>query len=106
MTKELEKAFAKIGRQEDSPNPIAVVKFFKPAVQGTCHATELYYVVKIDRPGEEPEIIEVEASKLKDSKSRTSTPVTLPFSRRIWAKVLEGWTIKFCKFLLHVCYFL
>ena len=67
MTKELEKAFAKIGRQEDCSDPIAVVKFFNPMGQGTWYATEMYYVIKRDRPGEEPEIIEVEASKLDES---------------------------------------
>lgn len=67
MTHELEKAFKKIGRQESVNDPIVVGKFFNPAGQGTWYATEMYYVIKRDRQGEEPEVIEVEASKLDES---------------------------------------
>ena len=66
-TKALEAEFKKIGRQESVNDPIVVAKFFNPAGQGTWYATEMYYVIKKDRPGEEPEIIEVEASKLDES---------------------------------------
>jgi hypothetical protein len=67
MTHELEKAFKKISRQESVNDPIVVAKFFNPTGQGTWYATEMYYVIKRDRPGKEPEIIEVEASKLNES---------------------------------------
>jgi hypothetical protein len=40
MTKALKKRFAKIGRQEDTRNPIIVAKFFNPTGAGTWYATE------------------------------------------------------------------
>lgn len=40
MTHELEKEFAKIGRQEGVNDPIVVAKFFNPAGAGTWLATE------------------------------------------------------------------
>jgi len=40
MTKEVENTFANIGSQEDSEDPIVVVKFFNPAGAGTWYATE------------------------------------------------------------------
>jgi hypothetical protein len=67
VTKALEAEFKKIGRQENVKDPIIVCKFFNPAGQGTWYATEMYYVMKKGRAGEEPEIIEVEASKLDES---------------------------------------
>ena len=40
MTKELEKRFAKIGRQEDVKDPLVIAKFFNPTGAGTWYATE------------------------------------------------------------------
>ena len=39
LTKELLARFAKLGRQEDSSDPIVVAKFFNPAGAGTWYAT-------------------------------------------------------------------
>ena len=39
LTKKLLARFAKIGRQEDSTDPIVVAKFFNPAGAGTWYAT-------------------------------------------------------------------
>jgi hypothetical protein len=40
LTKELLTRFAKLGRQEDSSDPIVVAKFFNPSGAGTWYATE------------------------------------------------------------------
>ncbi len=40
LTKELLARFAKLGRQEDSSDPIVVAKFFNPTDAGTWYATE------------------------------------------------------------------
>jgi len=40
LTKELEKRFKEIGRQEGKEDPIVVVKFFNPCGAGTWWATE------------------------------------------------------------------
>lgn len=40
LTKELLTRFAKLGRQEESTDPIVVAKFFNPAGAGTWYATE------------------------------------------------------------------
>jgi hypothetical protein len=40
LTKELLARFAKLGRQEDSADPIVVAKFFNPTGAGTWYATE------------------------------------------------------------------
>jgi hypothetical protein len=40
ITKELERRFAEIGRQEDVKDPIVVAKFFNPTGAGTWYATE------------------------------------------------------------------
>jgi len=40
LTKELLARFARLGRQEDSTDPIVVAKFFNPAGAGTWYATE------------------------------------------------------------------
>ncbi len=40
MTKELEKRFAKVGRQEDVKDPLVIAKFFNPCGAGTWYATE------------------------------------------------------------------
>lgn len=40
LTIELLDRFAKIGRQEDSSDPIVVAKFFNPTGAGTWYATE------------------------------------------------------------------
>lgn len=40
LTKELLARFAKLGRQEDSSDPVVVVKFFNPTGAGTWYATE------------------------------------------------------------------
>lgn len=40
MTKELEKRFAEVGRQEDVKDPVVIAKFFNPCGAGTWYATE------------------------------------------------------------------
>ena len=40
LTKGLLERFAKLGRQEDSSDPIVVAKFFNPTGAGTWYATE------------------------------------------------------------------
>ena len=40
MTKQLERRFASVGRQEDAEDPIVVAKFFNPTGAGTWYATE------------------------------------------------------------------
>lgn len=40
LTKELLARFAKLGRQENSSDPIVVAKFFNPCGAGTWYATE------------------------------------------------------------------
>jgi hypothetical protein len=42
MSKEIEREFKKIGRQEDVKDPIVVCKFFNPAGAGTWWATEYF----------------------------------------------------------------
>ncbi len=40
LTKGLLERFAKLGRQEDSSDPVVVAKFFNPTGAGTWYATE------------------------------------------------------------------
>ena len=40
LTKQLEKRFAQVGRQEGKEDPIVIAKFFNPAGAGTWYATE------------------------------------------------------------------
>ena len=40
MTKELEQPFAKVGSQENDPDPIFLAKFFNPTGAGTWYASE------------------------------------------------------------------
>lgn len=40
LTKELLKRFAKVGRQENSNDPLVIAKFFNPTGAGTWYATE------------------------------------------------------------------
>jgi hypothetical protein len=40
LTKELLNRFEKVGRQENSKDPIVIAKFFNPAGAGTWYATE------------------------------------------------------------------
>lgn len=40
MTRQLEKRFAQVGRQEDVEDPIVLAKFFNPTGAGTWYATE------------------------------------------------------------------
>lgn len=40
LTKELERRFAQVGRQEEKEDPIVIAKFFNPARAGTWLATE------------------------------------------------------------------
>jgi hypothetical protein len=46
MTKEIERKFKKIGRQENVKDPIVVAKFFNPAGAGTWWAIEAWYVLQ------------------------------------------------------------
>jgi len=64
MSKEIEKRFKKIGRQENIKDPIVVCKFFNPVGGGTWFATEMSYVVRRKGSDGKEEIIEVEASKM------------------------------------------
>ena len=68
ITKEIEGLFKKIGRQEKVDDPIVVVKFFNPTGPGTWYATELIYLIRRKAEGVESEIVEVEASKIDQSK--------------------------------------
>ena len=43
LTKELEKRFAKVGRQEKIKDPLVIVKFFNPMGRGYWFATEMWY---------------------------------------------------------------
>jgi len=47
LTKELEKRFKKVGRQENVKDPIVIAKFFNPQGAGTWFATEYDPVDKI-----------------------------------------------------------
>ena len=40
LTKDLLQRFEKVGRQEDSKDPLVIAKFFNPAGAGTWYATE------------------------------------------------------------------
>lgn len=40
LTKELQKRFAQVGRQEEVKDPIVIAKFFNPNGAGTWYATE------------------------------------------------------------------
>jgi len=42
LTQELIKRFAKVGRQENTADPIVVAKFFNPTGAGTWYATEYH----------------------------------------------------------------
>ncbi len=68
LTKEIENLFKKIGRQEKVDDPIVVVKFFNPTGPGTWFATELIYLIKRKGKDGEPEMCEVEASKIDEFK--------------------------------------
>jgi hypothetical protein len=64
ITKQIESLFKKIGNQEKVDDPVVVVKFFNPSGSGTWFATELIYLIKSKDENKEPEILEVEASKI------------------------------------------
>ncbi len=68
ITKQIESLFKKIGKQERADDPIVVVKFFNPTGPGTWYATELIYVIKSKDENKEPEILEVEGSKIDQFK--------------------------------------
>ena len=68
ITKQIESLFKKIGNQEKVDDPTVVVKFFNPSGSGTWYATELIYVINRKYKNKEPEILEVEASKIDQSK--------------------------------------
>jgi hypothetical protein len=42
LTKEIEKEFARVGKQDTIKDPIVVAKFFNPSGAGTWYATEWY----------------------------------------------------------------
>jgi hypothetical protein len=68
ITKEIEALFKKLGRQGKVDDPIVVVKFFNPTGPGTWYATELIYVISRRDENNEPETLEVEASKIDQFK--------------------------------------
>jgi hypothetical protein len=68
LTKEIEGLFKKLGRQGKVDDPIVVAKFFNPTGSGTWYATELIYVISRKDENNEPEILEVEASKMDQLK--------------------------------------
>ncbi len=68
ITKQIESLFKKFGRQEKADDPIVVAKFFNPTGAGTWYATELIYLIKRKGEDGEPEMCEVEASKIDEVK--------------------------------------
>jgi hypothetical protein len=66
LTKEIEALFKKIGRQEGNSDPTVVAHFFNPSGPGDWWATELYYVIRKERPVGEIEFIEVEAPETNE----------------------------------------
>jgi hypothetical protein len=68
ITKEIEGLFKKLGRQGNVDDPIVVAKFFNPTGAGTWYATELIYVISSRGESNEPETLEVEASKIDQFK--------------------------------------
>ena len=64
ITKEIENLFKKIGNQERVDDPIVVVKFFNPTGPGTWYASELIYLIRRKGEDGDPEMCEVEASKI------------------------------------------
>jgi hypothetical protein len=55
LTEEIIKTFEKVGRQEESKDPLVIVKFFNPTGAGTWYATEMYYRV-LPKEGYEDDI--------------------------------------------------
>jgi hypothetical protein len=68
ITKQIEGLFKKIGNQGKVDDPIVVAKFFNPSGSGTWYATELIYVISRRDENNEPEMLEIEASKIDQFK--------------------------------------
>lgn len=68
ITKQIESLFKKFGSQEKVDDPVVVVKFFNPTGVGTWYATELIYVISRREENNEPEMFEIEASKIDQFK--------------------------------------
>lgn len=68
ITRQIESLFKKIGNQEKVDDPIVVVKFFNPTGIGTWYATELIYMISRRDENNQLEMLEVEASKIDQSK--------------------------------------
>lgn len=69
MTEEIIKTFEKVGRQEESKDPLVIVKFFNPTGAGTWYATEMYYRV-LPKEGNEEDI------NAKDYKPKPEDEIT------------------------------
>ena len=69
LTQEIIKNFEKVGRQENSKDPLVIVKFFNPTGAGTWYATEMYYRV-LPKEGEENDI------NVKDYKAKDGDMIT------------------------------
>ena len=69
LTEEIIKTFEKVGRQEESIDPLVIVKFFNPTGAGTWYATEMYYRV-LPEEGDEDDI------NAKDYKPKPGDKIT------------------------------
>ena len=69
LTEEIIKNFEKVGRQENSKDPLVIVKYFNPMGAGTWYATEMYYRV-LSKEGDEEDI------NVKDYKPKPGDEIT------------------------------
>ena len=69
LTEEIIKNFEKVGRQENSKDPLVIAKFFNPMGAGTWYATEMYYRV-LPKDGDEDDI------NVKDYKPKPGDEIT------------------------------
>ena len=69
LTEEIIKNFARVGRQEESIDPLVIVKFFNPTGAGTWYASEMYHRV-LSEEGNEDDI------NVKDYKPEPGDEIT------------------------------
>ena len=69
LTDEIIRNFEKVGRQENSKDPLVIAKFFNRMGAGTWYATEMYYRV-LPKDGDEEDI------NVKDYKPRPGDEIT------------------------------
>ena len=72
LTQEIIKNFEKVGQQENSKDPLVIVKFFNPTGAGTWYATEMYYRV-LPKEGDENDV------NVKDYKPKPGDLITEVF---------------------------